>query len=114
MDYSISWRGSVLIGKLKGEVGYQEQVAMTNALEEMTKSAPSGIVLDFRDVVYLASMGIGMLMKLAKDFRARGISVRLAAPRPGVRMLLDMVRADTVIPIDDSIDEAVARLPVAV
>jgi anti-anti-sigma factor len=112
MDYSLSWQGNVLISKLSGELGFKDQIAMTRALDEMAKTSPAGIVLDFREVVYLASMGIGMLIKLVKDFRDKGINVRLAAPRPGVKMLLEMVRAESVIPIDPSIEESVQRLPV--
>ena len=109
MDFTTTWQGKVLVGKLSGELGFKDQVAMNRALDDMTRSAPAGIVLDFRDVVYLASMGIGMLMKLAKDFREKGVQVRLAAPRPGVKMLLEMVRAESVIPMDSTLEDSVAQ-----
>jgi len=107
MNFVTSWQGRVLVGKLSGELGFKDQVAMNKALDEMVQSSPAGIVLDFSQVVYLASMGIGMLMKLAKEFGDRGIRVRLAAPRPGVKMLLEMVRAESVIPMDPTIEESV-------
>ena len=113
MDFSISWQGAILVGALKGELGFQDQIAMSHALNEMSSQSPAGIVLDFSQVVYLASMGIGMLMKLAKDFADRGIHVRLAAPRPGVKMLLEMVRAESIIPMDASIEASVQQLSVA-
>ena len=113
MNFTSSWQGSVLVGKLTGELGFKDQVAMNQALDQMVASDATGVVLDFREVVYLASMGIGMLMKLAKDFREKGIQVRLAGPRPGVKMLLEMVRAESVIPIDATIEESVKQVVAA-
>ncbi len=112
MDWTTSWQGRVLVGTLRGELGIKDHAAMSRALDELAAADASGVVLNFADVVYLASVGIGMLMKLVKDGRARGIGVRLAGVRPAVKMVLEMVRAESVLPMDATVAEAVERVSV--
>jgi anti-anti-sigma factor len=114
MDWTTSWQGRVLVGTLRGELGIKDYAAMSRALDELAAADASGVVLNFADVVYLASVGIGMLMKLVKDGRARGIGVRLAGVRPAVKMVLEMVRAESILPMDATVAEAVERVSVPV
>jgi anti-sigma B factor antagonist len=115
MDFTTAWQGRVLVGTMKGELGIRDHEAMSRAIAEMVKSDASGIVLNFAEVVYLASVGIGMLLKLVKEVQAKGVSVRMAAPRPAVKMVLEMVKAESVLPMDPTLEEALERvvLPVA-
>ena len=110
MDWSTSWQGRVLVGTLKGELGIKDHAAMTKAMDELAKADATGVILNFAEVVYLASVGIGMLMKLVKDGRARGINIRLAGARPAVKMVLEMVKADSVLPMDRSVEESLQNL----
>ncbi len=114
MDLSTSWRGRVLVASLRGELDMKQHENLANALDELANADATGIVLNFAGVIYLASVGIGMLLKLVQKGRERGIAVRLAAPRPAVRMILEMVRAETTLPMDATIEESVQQLtPVA-
>lgn len=114
MDLSTSWRGSVLVASLKGELDMKHHESLAGALDELASADTTGLVLNFADVIYLASVGIGMLLKLVQRGRERGIPVRLAAPRPAVRMILEMVRAESSLPMDATIEESLERMtPIA-
>jgi anti-anti-sigma factor len=110
MDFSTSWQGRVLVGTMKGELGIRDHDAMAQAIVELVRADSSGVVLNFSEVVYLASVGIGMLLKLAKEVQAKGVAVRLAAPRPAVKMVLEMVKAESILPMDETLAEAVERV----
>jgi anti-anti-sigma factor len=99
---------------MRGELGIKDHAAMSNAIAELAKADSTGVVLNFAEVVYLASVGIGMLLKLVKEVQAKGISVRMAAPRPAVKMVLEMVKAETYLPMDATLAEAVERVVVPV
>ena len=86
MDFTTSWQGRVLVGTMRGELGIRDHEAMTRAIGEMVKSDATGVVLNFAEVVYLASVGIGMLLKLVKEVQAKGTLVVMAAPRPAVKI----------------------------
>jgi anti-anti-sigma factor len=110
MDFSTSWQGRVLVGTMKGELGIKDHAAMAQAISEMARADASGVVLNFEGVVYLASVGIGMLLKLVKEVQAKGIAVRMAAPRPAVKMVLEMVKAESYLPMDATLEESVKRV----
>ena len=101
---------------LKGELDmkHHETLALCTRRNSSPRADTTGLVLNFADVIYLASVGIGMLLKLVQRGRERGIAVRLAAPRPAVRMVLEMVNAERTLPMDSTVDEAVQQVvPVA-
>lgn len=114
MDLTTSWRGRILVASLRGELDMKHHENLAAALDELAGADTTGLVLNFADVIYLASVGIGMLLKLVQKGKDRGIAVRLAAPRPAVRMILEMVRAESSLPMDATIEEAIEHLaPVA-
>ena len=110
MDLSTSWQGRVLVATLKGELGMKEHAVLEAALVDIAKADATGVVLNFAEVIYIASVGIGMLMKLVKEAKERGMGVRMAGARPAVKMVLEMVRAASVLPMDGTVAEAVERV----
>ena len=110
MDLSTSWQGRVLVATLKGELGMKEHAVLEAALVDIAKADATGVVLNFAEVIYIASVGIGMLMKLVKEAKERGMGVRMAGARPAVKMVLEMVRAESVLPMDGTVAEAVERV----
>ena len=110
MDLTTSWQGRVLVATLKGELDMKNHAVLEEALQEMASADASGVVLNFAEVICIASVGIGMLMKLVKAAQARGMGVRLAAPRPAVKMVLEMVRVESVLPMDATLAESVERV----
>ena len=114
MTLSTTWRGRVLVASLKGELDMKHHETLATALDDLATADTTGLVLNFADVIYLASVGIGMLLKLVQRGRERGIPVRLAAPRPAVRMVLEMVNAQSTLPMDATVDESVEHVvPIA-
>jgi anti-sigma B factor antagonist len=115
MKVSISWRGRVLVAVLTGEIDTIDSEGLGEALDEVARTDATGVVLDFTGVTYIASMGIGMMLRLAKDLRVRGMRARIAGPSPAARTILDTLRIGSTIPIDATVEEAAKNLaPVTV
>ena len=113
MDLTTSWQGRVLVATLKGEMSMKDHAELSSALAEMAKADASAIILNFAEVIYIASVGVGMLMKLVKEAKDRGIGVRLASPRPAVKMVLEMVRVQSILPMDATLAESVEKVSLA-
>ena len=67
------------------------------------------VILDCSECQYIDSYGIGLLVEQRNNARAKGASVVLAAPTDRVRKVLRVTQIDTLIPVYDSIDDAIAH-----
>jgi anti-anti-sigma factor len=66
--------------------------------------------LDLSGVSFLASMGVRLIIALARSQKARGRQLVLVGAQPAVRATMDMVALDKIIPLLPSRDAVVAHL----
>lgn len=71
---------------------------------------PRGVALDLSGVSFLASMGVRLIITLARAQKARGQRLVLFGAQPGVRATLDMVALDKIIPLLPDRAQAQAKL----
>jgi anti-anti-sigma factor len=68
------------------------------------------LAIDVTNVTYLNSAAIRLLYDLAEDLRMRRRQLRLVmATTAPLRALFRRLRFDTVIPVHDTVDEAIAE-----
>jgi|GEM_PF-2390915 len=68
------------------------------------------VAVDMTGVTYLNSAAIRLLYDLAEDLRARRRELRLVMSSDApLRTLFRRLRFDTVIPVHDTVDEAIAE-----
>jgi len=65
------------------------------------------IVLDFREVEFIDSSGLGALVSVLKKAGLQG-RVRFCGVRSGPRSILELTRLDRIFPVHRSVEEAVA------
>ena len=78
----------------------------------VTAAAKAGesVVLDFSGVDYISSAGLRVLMLAAKEARASGGKIAVAALQPLVNEIFQISRFDMVFEIYPSVREALATL----
>ena len=81
-----------------------EEIAL--ALNSIVATDKQFFVADLSKVDFVASIGIGVLVRCANALRLRGGNMVLLNPQPGVRLMLEKTRIHTVIPIHASVKEA--------
>jgi anti-anti-sigma factor len=62
------------------------------------------------EVTFLASLGMRMLLSAAKRLDANKAKIALLAPQPLVREALESAGFDSILPIEDELDKALALL----
>ncbi|MEE4330027.1 MAG: STAS domain-containing protein [Wenzhouxiangella sp.] len=74
--------------------------------------APAGnnTIVDISELTFLASMGIRMLLSVAKTLAGKQARMVLLAPQALVRESIDHAALDAVIPVARDMDEARAAL----
>src|SRR5262245_55333422 len=84
-------------------------VALTSQIVARRKPA----VLDLNEVTFMASIGVGMLVTIAKSMRGHGIGMALVVGQTPVRHVLEITNIATLIPIVSTREEALRTLGVS-
>lgn len=85
---------------LLGYMGLEE--AVRNILHEGRNRA----VIDLKDVRYISSSAIAVLVRLGEEMRASGGGLALVGARGGAQISLDVTGASGDVPVFESLDEA--------
>ena len=91
---------------LSGRLDVLGVEAVSIRLAALTNSSRKALIVDLSEVSYIASIGIGMLIREAKAVAAQWSRMALVRPTEMVDKILRMAMLDTVIPIAQSANEA--------
>jgi anti-sigma B factor antagonist len=109
---SVSDRDDAKIFHLSGRLMDQQQADhLMEVLDEHLKDNDgTSVVLDMGELVYMNSTGLNIMISVLTRTRKAGGKVLLAAVSHGVRQLFIVTKLDTVFPILDSVDLALAEI----
>jgi anti-anti-sigma factor len=98
-DCTIEQQGDLIVVAPEGEIDLANAALFREVLRQVVERKNGGrIVVDMRDVTFLDSSGLGMLVAAQRAATAKGIELRLADPNPIVRMTLEVANlADLLI-----------------
>ena len=106
--------GNVVVAQLVGEIDTVDSEGLADTLAALVDAQPESLVLDFASVTYIASIGLSLLLQLARDLRKAKRTLVIAAVTPAVKTVLDTVHLGAAIPIEPTVEAALARLQTAV
>jgi anti-anti-sigma factor len=66
MDIQVESRDNRRIVRIKGKVTFEHCPELRSCLDEVIKDIVQEVVIDFRDVPYIDSSGIGEVLRLLK------------------------------------------------
>ena len=108
MEFRKETFDNVKIFHLGGKImGGPETQMMCNHLKEMIEAGTQALVMDFQDVQWINSMGIGSIISCLTTLRNRGGDVRFANLHDATKRYFEITKLDTIIKIYRSIDEAI-------
>jgi anti-anti-sigma factor len=96
--------------------GSFDVAACEAALSDLTVLAdekPAHVILDMSGCVYLASLGLGVILQTAQMITRYGGTLRLAAPSPAVKSVLDAVQLPRALPVDQTVAAALEEARIA-
>lgn len=92
--------GSTYIIRLSGDLDELAAERFRSQVDEVIDSEPiQTVVVVMKDVTFIDSSGLGALLGRYKRLHARGGTLRIAAPTPAVRALLDLSGVPKLITI---------------
>jgi anti-sigma B factor antagonist len=87
----------------------RETQAFESAMTELVTKGERKLVLDLKQLDYIDSAGLGVILASASRAREAEGMVRLANVGTRVMQVLKLTRTDAVLPIDPSVNDSVAN-----
>ena len=113
MELNTRRAGNTIVASPRGRIDHASADAFSAALAaHVTECTASGqpIVLDMSDVDYISSVGLRALMVAAKQVKAQGGRIVVAALTPMVREVFQISRFHLVFDLFDGVDAALESL----
>jgi anti-sigma B factor antagonist len=106
MDVQVESRGDRRIVRIKGKVTFECCPALQSRLDSVLSEKVREIAIDFKDVPFIDSSGIGEVLRLFKRMRDAGGEVVLLNPNRKLRELFAMYRLDQFMNIREETEKS--------
>ncbi|MBW3084893.1 Anti-sigma-B factor antagonist [Austwickia sp. TVS 96-490-7B] len=103
----------VAIVTVDGDVDVSNATRLRDTLDHVLATGRAHVVVDVRGVPFMDSTGLGVLVGRMKVVRARRGSIRLVVTAPRMLRVLSITGLDTVFPLYDTPEDAVASFGVS-
>jgi len=101
MEIQVESQGGRSIVRLKGKVTYEHCPELQRRLDRVLEEGTREVIIDFREVPFLDSSGIGEILRVFKLIREREGELILVNPNQKLRALFTMYRFDKFMKIRD-------------
>ena len=93
--------------KLKGNItGIPDDSKFNNAIQNLIAEKNKHIVVDFGEISYVNSTGLGIIVRGYHAVKAVGGNIKLASPNKKMQNLIELTKLDTIFDVYESVDEA--------
>jgi len=99
--------------KLVKFIGDLDATNVESTLDQVTRLIKDGyvhLVADFRNLRYVNSTGLGILLHFSKTARERNGAFKIANVNDNVFEIIEIIGANTLLDIYDSVEEAVRSM----
>jgi len=104
-------QGRVVVARVAGEVDLSNAGDLQQSMLDAVPNTAEGMVVDLSVVSYLDSSGIRMLGEIGERLGWREQRFAVVAPTGSrVRSVLTIAGAESVVPVEDSLDTALERV----
>jgi len=112
MNFTTTQRGSVTVIAVQGNLmGGPDASALNSTLHEMVTNGTTRVVLNLREVQFMNSSGLGILIGGASTMRNAGGGLAIAEASEKILALITITRLGKVLATYPTLDAAVASFP---
>ena len=111
MKVKISYRGTTLIVSLAGELDHHSAEYVRQKIDnELMKSSNRDVILDFSDVSFMDSSGIGVVIGRYKNIQKLNGKLAIINLNSQVRRIFEMSGLLKIIPTYDNVEHAIKNV----
>ncbi len=94
---------------LRGYLDMHTAPQLESSLGNLVQTGRNNILVNFRELDYISSAGLGVFMVFIEDIRAVGGDIKLAAMKPKVYTVFDLLGFPMLFDITEEETEAIAK-----
>ena len=110
MEINAEREGGAVVAAANGRIDSSNSRDFHTGLEAAVGDDDSALVLNFKDVTYISSAGMRVILLTAKSLRGKGTQFALCAMSDSIREVFRISGFDKIIPIHDSQSEALTAV----
>lgn len=95
--------------RISGYLDAHTAPRLESAIEELFKEGKNKILVNFRDLEYISSAGLGVFMGLIEEIRADGGDLKMSDMKPKVFDVFDLLGFPILFDIDKTDERALAK-----
>jgi anti-sigma B factor antagonist len=100
MQYQVSANGTETTLFLRHHLAFADRRAFLEAIPEFVPAGTTRLVVDMRDLRFLDSAGLGMLLSLKEAAEKQGAQMVIREPVAGVKTLLKLAQFENLFAIE--------------
>ncbi len=104
MDIQVESRGDRRIVRISGKITFEHCPALASRLDPVLEEGVREVIIDFKNVPFMDSSGIGEILRLFKAMRDRGGSLVLINPNRKLLSLFSMYRFEKFMKILEEVE----------
>lgn len=104
-----SENGGISILYIKGYLDAHTAHDLENAFQSLVDAKRFNIVVNFKDLNYISSAGLGVFMGFIEDIRKNGGDIKLTNMKPKIFRVFDLLGFPTLYDIMDDETMAIAK-----
>ena len=105
MDIQVESQGNSRIVHIAGKITFEYCPVLQSRLDSVVDESVREVVIDFKEVPFIDSSGVGEVLRLFKRMKESGGDVVLANPNQKLRDLFSMYRFDQFMKIRPEPDQ---------
>jgi anti-sigma B factor antagonist len=110
MQFAEAQHDTALILHPDGRLDQDTAADFQDRLVNAVSSGGTAVIVDFSKIPYISSVGLRAIMIAAKQSKADGISLSVAALTPTVNEIFEISRFNYVVTVFESLRDAVAAV----
>lgn len=112
MNVQVSWsrEAGVLVASVSGRVDGANCTAFHEALKEGLAEGERTLALDCSRLTYMSSAGLRVLLEMTRTFRGPNRAMGLCGLPEGIDSVVRLSGFDKIIPVHESISDAIAAI----
>lgn len=108
-DVTKNENSGVSILSIKGYLDAHTAPQLENAFQQLVDEKKYNIVVNFTDLSYISSAGLGVFMGFIEDIRKNGGDIKLTNMKPKIFRVFDLLGFPTLYDILDEEEKAIEK-----
>lgn len=100
---------SIIVFKVKGRLDSKTSPSFEEKITKAFRDGNQKMLFDFKDMEYISSAGLRVILKATKDIKQTNGSIILCCMQDYVKEVFEIAGFNTFLPIEETFDEALKK-----